>query len=1112
MLKIITGRSGSGKTNYIFNSIAENIKQGEDNILLITPEQYSFVSERKLLKLLGEENVNKVENASFTRLNSFVSEKYGNFSLPILSKGSKAVMLKKACEKCKDELTLFSKNINNTAFINSFVKVYDEMKSCRVTAEDIMDASNNTDKPVLSQKLHDISVITSVYDELIKDKYIDNAEELTYLYQRLCTLDYFTGRTVYIDGFNGFVAQEYKIIEVILSQAKDVYITFCTDSYLNGDKYDLFSYVNSNISILYDVAKKENINVAPPINLTKNYRAHNDEMLYLEKNLYCDVKTAYENKTENIELYRAKNIVDECDYVSSSISKLLRSDVNPCDITVICRDMDKYQHQLEYSFKKFNVPYFNDERQNISSQPLIMFVNFLFRISEFYYKSDDIFSLVKTGLTHLDTQDICALENYVFVWNINGAKWKNEFTDSPRGISDTLTDSDKKQLTSINEARNYISSKLEKFISSTKKTDAKGISKAIYYTLLDFGVDEKLRDLAVSLDSNGRSSLAQEQGRIWDLLMNFLNELALIDEGSIISVKEYKKLFSLMISNEDLGSVPGGLDNVQFGSADRIRCNNPYACFILGANEGEFPKNIVSSGILTESDRATLIDNDFKLYSYGETMNAQEKYFAYMACVCPSSKLYVSFGGAGDNANESTIVEEIKAIFPEITVSYDDNTSFIDKLETDANAFEILASNFDKNDEYISTLKEYFSDKEKYRNRLEAVKRINDNQDLEIKDSKISTDLFGKDMYLSASRIEDYYNCAFRYFCKFGIKARPLKKVELNSMQTGTVIHYVLECLLREKGSQGLITLDDAEITLLVDKYLKIYFERNMGESDLITSRFKYSYMRLSKMIVSVVKRLRDEFAVSDFEPKAFELTIGDCNNGEKAKSQVLNLPDGGSIQIKGSIDRVDTFVQDGVQYVRVVDYKSGSKDFELNDILHGLNLQMFIYLFNLCKSDSELAGTQAGVLYMHAARSVYKGKRSDNDFASQEDDEFRMKGLIVNDDEHHLAEHMDRENSYKYIPVKEGKDGKLTGNIISLAQLGRISDKIDQLVMSMGVNLHNGKINQNPVLSKTRNRTCEFCDYGDVCVNRTEIEFNEIEDHKFEEVLETLATEENND
>lgn len=1108
MLQMIIGRAGSGKTEYVFNSIKDKVKQGEDNILLITPEQFSFISERRLLKDLGEEKINCVENSSFSRLSGEISNSFGGFALPLLSKGAKAVLFKKACDMCKDDLQLFSKNVNNNAFIASAIRIYDEMKACRVSCNDIVSAGKNADKVILSEKLHDIALIMSSYDNLIKDKYTDPAEELTYLYKRLCELDYFTDRTVYIDGFYGFVAQEYKILEVILKQAKSVYITFCSDSFDNNDKYDLFSYVNSNIEILTSVAKKEKVRILPPVLLGENLRSNNAELTCLEKNIYSNIKSSYEGDVNGISLYRATSIVDECDRASSSISKLIRSGVNPADITVICRDLDKYRRELQFSFSKYNIPYFDDERQNISSQPCVMFINFLFRICTYYFRSDDIFSLLKTGLTALDTGSIGTIENYVFMWNINGTKWKSEFTQSTKGFVDKITDSDKRELESINTSREYIVSRLEKFARKVKNATAAQISKAIYYALLDFSVDKSVRALAVALDKNGKSALAMEQGRVWDLLMEILNDLAVLGNDEKISIKEYAKLFNLMIANEDLGSVPMGLDNVQLGSADRIRCDNPYACFILGANDGEFPQNVTSSGLLTEADRVKLIEDDFKLYSYGETLNAQEKFFAYMAVSSPSNKLFVSYRGSVEDTCESSLVSEICDIFPRIKTECHDSDITVEDLETDANAFEYLASDYDCDSEIISTLKEYFSNKKEYEYRLDAVNKLSFNPEMKINDKALATNLFKKDMYLSASRIEDYYNCAFRYFCKFGLNVRPRTKAEMNAMQTGTVIHFVLEKLLSDVTTKKLVSLDKSEITALTQKYLTLFFETKMGDSEQLTTRFKYQFMRLSKMLSEVVIRLRDEFLNSDFEARAFELSIGDGSNNEEVASKLYRLSDGGSIKIKGSIDRVDTYTQDGVQYVRVVDYKSGTKDFVLSDILHGLNLQMFVYLFTLCASDNELSGVEAGVLYMHSARKIYNTERNAKSLSHDENEEFRMKGVVLNDEKHNVAEHMDRELSNKYIPVKLSK-GELVGNIVTLADLGRISRKIDELIVSMGDNLHNGNISQNPASSNHHDKTCEFCDYKDVCMNKKEIIPNEFDEPSFDEVIEILKEDE---
>ena len=1105
MLQLVLGRAGSGKTEYVFSSIKKLIDSGESNLLLITPEQFSFVAERRLLTDLGEEKVNEVENASFSRLAGEITRLYGGDSLPILSKGAKAVMMKKAIESVQDSLVLFHRNITSNAFINSVISIYDEMKSCRVSVDDIYLASENSEKELLSQKLKDIAAIIGAYDALIENEYFDAANELTRLYHKLLSLDYFKDRIVFVDGFSGFVAQEYKILEVILKQAKAVYITFCTDSYINHDKYDLFSYVNTNIAILREVTKKAGVRFMNPISLGDNRRAENDELRAAEKYVFSNIAQEQCYEPEHISLYSARNINDECDYVSAQISKLLRNGYRASDISVICRDLEKYSREMNFSFNKYHIPYFDDERQEITSQPIIMFVSFLLRTAIYSYRSEDIFSLLKTGLTALSDDSISSLENYVFLWNISGSKWKREFTESTKGFAEEISEKDKKQIDEINQTREYIVTRLNRFFKRCKDGTPSDICKAIYYALIDFSADEQLKALAVDLDKNGKSALGKEQGRIWDLLMEVLDKLALVGGDSQISLKEFYKLFTLMVTSEDIGSVPIGLDNVQLGSADRIRCDNPRAVFIVGANEGEFPQNVTSSGLLSENDRIALINNDFKLYSYGETLNAQERYFAYMAVSAPRERLYVSYRSGNEQNSESSIVRGIKAVFPNIQTKTYSDTITLDMLESEDNAFDILASNYSDGSEIISSLERYFESNPDYSSRLKAVKNLTANEDIKLKDTELSVQLFHKNMYLSASRIEDYYNCAFRYFCKFGIGARPRQRAQMDPMQTGTVIHYVLEQIIREKGSKGLSDLTSAEIAILVNTHLDDYLHTKMGDAEHFTPRFKYQFMRLSKMLICVVERLKAEFSQSDFEAKAFELRIGNGSDGESVKSKKIMLPDGGSVEIKGAIDRVDVYEENGRQYVRVVDYKSGTKEFQLSDILSGLNLQMFIYLFTLCQSDSEWAGISSGVLYMHSSRKLFSLDRctDDSKVQAEENKLFKMKGVVLNDEENEIAKHMEKDLRGKYIPARFVKKNQaVTGNIVTLEELGRISRKIDALIEEMGASLHSGVITQNPIDGRHHDKTCDFCDYSDICKNRIEIKKREMQDLSNDEVL----------
>ncbi len=1105
LLKLVFARSGYGKSEYVFSHIKQLVDNGQDNILLITPEQYSLVCEKKLLTDLGEAGITKVDNSSFSRIIDDVRRRYGSDSLPTLSKGGKAVMMMKAIDLIKENLQLFNKRLDSLSFVNSMIKIYDEMKSCNLSCSEIIELSQNIENDALKRKIADISLIMSSYEMLLFDKYLDPANELTRLYNQLNGLDYFKGKNVFIDGFNGFVAQEYKILELVIKEAACVTITLCTDNPVDDNKFSLFGYVNNSAKILKKIAQKASINVDEEI-LTKNNRAKNSDIEALEKNIFINDNGESERiKTDKISVYSAKNITDECCEAARQIRTLLRNGMKANDIAIITRDIDKYREELSVTFKKYEIPFYNDERQPIKNQPLIVFIEYLLRCVNFSLRSDDILSLAKTGLTIVCDEDINELENYIYLWNISGSKWTRTFENSTKGFVNEISSSDKASLERINKTREQIIEPIIKFKNSVKGADAQRISASIYYALLDFGVDKRITEIALDLSRLNHTVLAEEQGRIWDLVMNILNDLPqTIGEGEI-KLKEFAKIFSLIISTEDLGALPVGIDNIQFGQADRIRTDNPKAVFILGANEGEFPQTVTSGGLLSEGDRRILLENDFKLYSYGEVLNQQEKYFAYMACSAPSEGLYVSYlGNTGKDSAPSEIITSIESIFDITEKTYNSITD-IDLIETYCNAFELMCERYLHNTAFYSSLKEYF----KNDNRFNSIRNLVENKKNKINDSETATSLFGYNMYVSASRVEDFYNCAFRYFCKFGLNARPRTKAEIDPMQRGTLIHYVLEMILSTVGSKGLSQLNHDEIKALVDKFTAMYFEQEMGSAADLSIRFKYNYRRLSKLIYSVVYHLAEEFANSDFEANAFEL---DIDKDGQVKPELLNLDDGGTIQIRGSIDRVDTYELNGERYVRVVDYKSGNKSFNYSDILNGLNLQMFIYLFSLCEDkNARLTGTPAGVLYMHSARNLFSFNSkalAENTVKAEESSSFKMKGIVLDTDDGEIARAMDHDLLGKYIPVKAKKDGALTGKLARLEELGHIHKKVNEHVAQMGMELHMGNVQQNPVKDKVHKNTCEYCDYQDVCANKKAIDNRILNDISDNEVLEILAKE----
>ncbi|MCC8072660.1 MAG: hypothetical protein LIO62_00825, partial [Clostridiales bacterium] len=372
-----------------------------DNIMLITPEQYSLVAERRLLKTLGESKMACVENSGFSRISNEVKRKYGGDNLPILTKGGKAIIMTQAIDAVSSSLTLFTKKLDTLDFVNSMVKIYDEMRSCNLSSSEITELSKSIEQDVLFKKMSDIALIMQKYEQLIENRFYDSADELTRLYNKIKDIGYFKGKKVFIDGFNGFVAQEYKILELVISEADEVTITLCTDSFEDEKQYDLFKYVNNSAHILEKIAKKANIEIKYT-QLTENRRTDSDELIAVEKQFSNSDEKTIKGDVQNVTLYATKSISDECSQTARQIRKLLRNGCKASDITVITRDINKYRDELSCAFKKYEIPYFNDERQPVKTQPLVLFITYLLRCVNFSLKSDDILSLIKTDLTPIE--------------------------------------------------------------------------------------------------------------------------------------------------------------------------------------------------------------------------------------------------------------------------------------------------------------------------------------------------------------------------------------------------------------------------------------------------------------------------------------------------------------------------------------------------------------------------------------------------------------------------------------------------------------------------------------------------------------------------------------
>ncbi len=1107
MLKLVLGRINSGKTTYMQTLIKDCVRKGNGRVILLVPEQFSFESEKRIIRLLGEKAALEVEVCGFSRLaQNIVGE---NQSLRRLDNAGMVALMSTALEQTADKLSVYGKYAKSTAVISEMLTVTTELKQGAVTPGMLEESARKLPDGMLKNKLNDLSLITSAFDALVAQSFSDDRDLLTVFAHKLEEEPYFKNTTVFVDGFKGFTAQEIEILSHIIAQSNDAYISLCTDK-IYGKEYDIspFACVRSTARKLIDTAKKRGVSVSQVIPPEFDGRYKSKAIEALEKALYSSKPQVYDGTAEDVCVFSAKTAYEECDFVALTIKKLLREESYRCrDIAVMYRSEGNYSKALRSALKKHGVPVFEDKRRPMAVCLPVVAARAVVEVAARGISSDAVFRLLKTQLAGLDTQQTGELENYVYLWRIDGSKWLNEWVASPSGLGSGVTAQDAQMLAQLNYLREKCITPLVKYIKSTKKAQtARDMAAALYNCLTDYGVQDNLKMLARTLDKNGETAEAVELGRIWDRLMEMLDQLVCALGDIKINASRFYELFSLVLGVQDMGVIPAGIDEIIIGSADRIRVNRPRAVFAVGVNDGVFPKKPSSGKVLNESDRRTLTDIGLNIVEPFEYAFLEERHIAYNALCCADERLYISYCLTDFGGNEcapSELVAKTKACLPNCITEDIKVYSPLELIESEASAFELLAQSKSKNDVLYSTLEFCFEDRTEYADKTEALNRIGKSENFRIEDTCTATKFFGNDIHASATKIEDFNKCPFMFFCRHGLKLGEIKRAEIDSMLSGTVVHFVLENLVAKFG-KALTELDEEQIKKEIEDLLNIFLEENMGGTGEKDARFVYLYSRLVSSLCVVAARLINEMKLSDFEPADFELQIG--SDTPEVPALEINLPDGGKVVLNGKVDRVDVLKTEEQTFVRVMDYKTGSKSFKLVDVLHGLNMQMLLYLFAIKANGRERYGNvvPAGVLYVPAKGKGGRINHSDSkeDIISAVVKEGRMTGLVLDDDR--VIHSTDRECTGTVIAGKID----MADSLISLEALGRLEDTVLDIVREMGVKLHKGFVEPKPVSGGTYSLPCDYCAYADICLREEGAPVNDYPSIKHKDCIELLMKE----
>ncbi len=908
-LRIIYGKPGSGKSSYCFSEIAKLIDK-EKKIYVITPEQFSFTAEQKLMEAIDTKAVMNAEVITLSRMAYRVLGEVGGNNKSSLSKCGKAMLIYSILNQYKSELKFLGKSDEN---IDLSMRAITEFKKHKVDVETLKEEASQNEDTYLRTKLADMALIYEKFEDKIASNYIDETDLLDMLANNLENTDIVKDSIIYIDEFAGFTKQEYEVIKELIKQAKQVNITICTNNLETDTNPDQDIYYSNKITVrkLLNLVEENDLKIEKPVNLDKIHRFKTEELKHLSENIYNIKSTKYEKNVENIELFLAKNEYSEIENVAKKIKKLVREEnLRYKDIAIITKNIETYSSLVRAIFNQYDIPVFIDEKRDLNQNIIIQYILATLEVLNKNFANEAVFSYIKLGFCDIENDEIFKLENYCNKWGIKQNKWKKDF------IYELENENKKQEVERLNELRKSIINPLLKLQEEIKKEKtATGITKALYQFMVQENIEEKVLKKIQELEEINLIDLANEYKMSYQIIINILDEIINIFKNDKMTIDGYSKILKIGLKNSGLGKIPGTQDQVIFGDVERSRSHKVQVVFIIGLNDGVFPSVNKDEGFLNDADREKLKEHNIEL-AKGTIENLYEDNFnIYKAFTTAENKLYLSYTSSdseGKTQRPSILLNKIKRIFPKLEEKSDvinKNYEIVNNIITYEELIENIAKlkNKEKIDDIWYEIYNYYKNQIEWNNKLkedlEALKYTNIPK--EISKENIEK-LYGNTLSTSVSRLERYRSCPFSYYLEYGLNLKERETLRVQSFNTGSFMHETIDQFFEQVNEEGLnlAELEEEQIAILVSKIIDENLSLSKNFVFTATAKYKVLVRRLKKIVAKALKYIIQTIIYSDFSISGTEIEFG--KKGEY-KPIILELENGKKIEITGKIDRIDT-------------------------------------------------------------------------------------------------------------------------------------------------------------------------------------------------------------
>lgn len=1103
--QFILGSSGSGKTEYIYNSIIEKSNETDETIIILVPEQFTLQTQQDIVNINKAKGIMNIEVLSFQRLAYRIFDDLQVNGRALLKETGKSMIIRKIVKEYEDKFSIINKNINKKGYVKELKSLITEYYQYNINNKELENVIENCDSELLKEKLLDTMILYKGFKNYIQDKYLTTETTLDLLCDAIKDNKFLDRTTIYIDGFYGFTPIQYKVIEELLNKINNLFISITIDSSedLNNveNENELFYESKKAINTIRSIAYNDKVIEEKPIYMEDSnpYRFINSPCLgHLEKNLYRYPYNIYEGDTKNLYLCQAPNLRKEVKYVADSIMKLvMENDYRYKDIAVVTGDMEGYEHIIKHVFYEYDIPYFVDKKNTVMTHPLVELVLSLLNIINTNFSYESIFTYLKTGLVCDEYIDI--LENYVLAYGIRGSNRWNEIWDLPYPIINNKGESEyaNEILDNINIIKDKIITPINNFKTKiTKNKTISEVTKAIYEFLEELDIENKIKYYEIEFEQNKQLILYRQYSQIYKMVIELLDQTVDILGDEVLSIKDYKEVLEAGFMQCEIGIIPPSLDQVVIGDLERTRIGKVKALFVIGLNEGKIPNVAKKPNLITDSDREKLLQYGMEIAPDNKRNIYKEQFSIYMGLLRPNDKLFLSFSNTditGKSIRPSILFITIKKMFKKINVVdvekiYEDKIVINKPKPTLGNLIDKL-----KEIESVDTIGEikeiytWFKNSDSWKGILDqSINGINHNNKEEHLSEEITSKLYGNNLINSVSRLELFSRCPFSHFVNYGLNANDRLEYSVSMPEIGILFHTAIEKFFVKLNNRDLDikNISDETRDVLVEEAVKEIISTDKNNVFLSSYRNKYILKRLIRITKRAIWAIQYQILKGDFRPSKNEFVFNDT----LFNLESLNIDFGNNKHMKltGVIDRVDEYEDDENVYVTVIDYKSGSKKFDMENLYYGLQMQLIIYL-NATIEINKTKGKgiiPAGVFYFKIHDPIIKKENiSEEGIDDAILSELKLKGIVLDDIE--VIRKIDKEFSSKsdVIPVSLTKDGKLSKNssVISSGQFEKLQDYVKLKSKEIGEKIINGDISINPYKKKSET-ACDYCKYISIC------------------------------